>query len=208
MADGFIELAPEILNTQAGIAELNRMLRELYNAQAGDGQDVRIFNGYGTPEGNVAAKVGALYLRQDGDVATTLYVKESGSGDSGWAGVLTTDAGIVDRGDASAADYAIGDLTANNSWHDLSFSSVAPAGAKILKLFVELSDETVANSQIKFRKNGNTNEKNIEAVQLQEANIIRFGSIWVFCDSNRTIEYKIPTTTITTLNITNVGWKY
>lgn len=41
--------------------------------------------GIGTPEGTVAAPVGTLYIRADGGVGTTLYVKESGVGDTGWA---------------------------------------------------------------------------------------------------------------------------
>lgn len=40
--------------------------------------------GSGTPEGSVTAPVGSLYLRTDGGTSTTLYVKESGSGNTGW----------------------------------------------------------------------------------------------------------------------------
>lgn len=40
--------------------------------------------GSGTPEGNVTADVGSLYTRTDGGANTTLYVKESGSGNTGW----------------------------------------------------------------------------------------------------------------------------
>jgi hypothetical protein len=40
--------------------------------------------GTGTPEGAVAAPTGALYTRQDGGTGTTLYVKESGTGNTGW----------------------------------------------------------------------------------------------------------------------------
>ena len=40
--------------------------------------------GSGTPEGAVTAPVGTLYLRTDGGAATTLYVKESGTGNTGW----------------------------------------------------------------------------------------------------------------------------
>lgn len=36
------------------------------------------------PEGAVAAPVGSLWLRTDGGAGTTLYVKESGSGTTGW----------------------------------------------------------------------------------------------------------------------------
>ena len=43
-----------------------------------------IFRGTGTPEGAVTAPVGSLYLRADGGASTTLYVKESGTDDTGW----------------------------------------------------------------------------------------------------------------------------
>lgn len=38
----------------------------------------------GSPEGFVAAKVGSLVTRTNGGANTTLYVKESGSGNTGW----------------------------------------------------------------------------------------------------------------------------
>ncbi len=40
--------------------------------------------GAGTPEGAVAAPVGSLFTRTDGGANTTLYVKESGAGNTGW----------------------------------------------------------------------------------------------------------------------------
>lgn len=40
--------------------------------------------GAGSPEGVVTAPVGSLYTRSDGGANTTLYVKESGAGDTGW----------------------------------------------------------------------------------------------------------------------------
>lgn len=44
----------------------------------------RTITGAGTPEGVVTAPVGSLYRRTDGAAATTLYVKESGTGNTGW----------------------------------------------------------------------------------------------------------------------------
>jgi hypothetical protein len=38
----------------------------------------------GSPEGAVVAKVGSLVTRTDGGATTTLYVKESGTGNTGW----------------------------------------------------------------------------------------------------------------------------
>jgi hypothetical protein len=41
-------------------------------------------SGSGSPESVVTAPVGSLYTRTDGGAGTTLYVKESGSGSTGW----------------------------------------------------------------------------------------------------------------------------
>jgi hypothetical protein len=41
-------------------------------------------SGSGSPEGAVAAPVGSLFSRTNGGAATSLYVKESGSGNTGW----------------------------------------------------------------------------------------------------------------------------
>lgn len=40
--------------------------------------------GSGSPETVVSAPVGTVYHRTDGGAATSLYVKESGSGNTGW----------------------------------------------------------------------------------------------------------------------------
>jgi hypothetical protein len=46
--------------------------------------DVLWTSGTGTPEGVVTAVVGSMFTRTDGGANTTLYVKESGSGNTGW----------------------------------------------------------------------------------------------------------------------------
>jgi hypothetical protein len=43
-------------------------------------------SGAGSPEAVVTAPVGSLYSRSDGGAGTSLYVKESGSGNTGWVG--------------------------------------------------------------------------------------------------------------------------
>lgn len=43
-----------------------------------------VLSGTGSPEGVVTATVGKLYTRDDGGAGTTLYVKESGAGNTGW----------------------------------------------------------------------------------------------------------------------------
>lgn len=46
--------------------------------------DIKFNIGTGSPEGAVVAAVGSLYLRSNGGANTTLYVKESGTGNTGW----------------------------------------------------------------------------------------------------------------------------
>jgi hypothetical protein len=41
-------------------------------------------SGSGSPEGVLTAPIGSLYTRTDGGASTTLYVKESGTGNTGW----------------------------------------------------------------------------------------------------------------------------
>lgn len=43
-----------------------------------------ILSGSGAPNGSVTAPVGSMWLRTDGGAGSTLYVKESGTGNTGW----------------------------------------------------------------------------------------------------------------------------
>lgn len=65
----------EMRAAQAEIRRLGTLVRQL---QGG------VLFGVGSPEGNVEALVGVLYRRLDGGAGSTLYVKESGTGVTGW----------------------------------------------------------------------------------------------------------------------------
>ena len=73
-----------------------------------------ILSGSATPEGAVTAKVGSLYMRSDGSTGTTLYVKESGTGNTGWvavssaSGALLASNNLSDLGSASTARTNLG----------------------------------------------------------------------------------------------------
>lgn len=83
--DGFIELTHEKIASREGLNELNRMLRVLFENIPGDGDTVRIFKGYGTPEGVVSASPGSIYMRLDPVSTTTgIYIKTSGTDASTW----------------------------------------------------------------------------------------------------------------------------
>lgn len=43
-----------------------------------------VVSGSGTPEAVVTAPIGSIFLRSNGSAATTLYIKESGTGNTGW----------------------------------------------------------------------------------------------------------------------------
>ena len=45
---------------------------------------VKWTSGAGTPEASLTAPVGSMYTRTDGGAGTTLYVKETGTGNTGW----------------------------------------------------------------------------------------------------------------------------
>jgi hypothetical protein len=49
----------------------------------------KLYVGTGSPEGVLSAPIGALYQRTDGGASTTLYAKESGTGNTGWKAVQT-----------------------------------------------------------------------------------------------------------------------
>jgi hypothetical protein len=53
---------------------------------------VQEWAGYGSPDGVVLASAGSLYQRLDGGVSTTFYVKETGTGKTGWVGYGATGA--------------------------------------------------------------------------------------------------------------------
>ena len=62
------------------IAAQSRRIAALERA-ASRGQ---IIKGTGAPNGVITAPVGSLYARTDGGTGTTLYVKETGTGNTGW----------------------------------------------------------------------------------------------------------------------------
>lgn len=82
--DNYQDLTLDSLKTQEGITKLNSILRALSKNVVGDTELIKIFHGYGSPEGVVTAGVGSKYLRLDGGTGTTNYTKESGTANTGW----------------------------------------------------------------------------------------------------------------------------
>lgn len=64
----------------SGVTSLSSTKLELNGVSSNVGINV----GSGTPEGVVTANIGSIFLRTNGGASTTLYVKESGTGNTGW----------------------------------------------------------------------------------------------------------------------------
>lgn len=56
-------------------------------------------SGSGSPEGVVTADLGSIYRRNNGGSGTTVYVKESGSGNTGWAAIGAGSSPLTTKGD-------------------------------------------------------------------------------------------------------------
>lgn len=128
---GYHDFTLETLQTPDGITRLNSIIRQLAQNISSDGEGVRIYQGYGTPEASIAAGIGSLYMRVDGGADTSVYRKESGSGNTGWVAIkapaslpLTTANGGL------GADFSSG--TAGNI---LYFSSTGAVGQRSLSTF-------------------------------------------------------------------------
>jgi hypothetical protein len=87
MADGYRPLTLDDMKTPEGVKKINEMLRLIFLNLPGDGIKVQDFTGYGSPENVVTAGIGSTYRRIDGGASTSLYVKESGTGNTGWRAV-------------------------------------------------------------------------------------------------------------------------
>lgn len=77
-------LFPETNNSGAIGASGNRFANSYINKYFVAGSSAFWSGGNNSPEGVVTAPVGSIYSRLDGGAGTTFYVKESGTGNTGW----------------------------------------------------------------------------------------------------------------------------
>ena len=95
-----------------------------------------VYYGSGSPEGAVTAPVGATYRRDDGGAGTTLYTKESGTGNTGWAAVSTTGVNPYTRHGTEHTSISSGTA--------LQFTSI-PAGVN--RIEIVFSDHSCATGE-------------------------------------------------------------
>jgi len=111
----------------------------------------------------------------------------------------------VDRGDSPAHDFIREDFIADSSWHTLDLSSIVPEGTTSVHLRIQVKSILV-NYSINFRKKGNVNEYNMNAIVIQVAGVQRHEDRLVACDSGRKIEYKVVGSNWEIINILVKGW--
>lgn len=71
--------------TAIGTNAVTERLRITDNGRLTLNSGPQIITGTGSPEAAITAVVGSLFLRTDGGVGSTLYVKQTGTGNTGWA---------------------------------------------------------------------------------------------------------------------------
>jgi microcystin-dependent protein len=110
-----------------------------------------------------------------------------------------------DRGDPEPTAWDKSSWTTNGTWVDWDLSAIAPVGTKSVRIRLSIKDDA-PDSEIVFRKNGNTNIYAIEGAVTQVANQAIPAYITVPCDANRVIEYNATNTTWTSIYAVILGW--
>ena len=123
-------------------------------------------------------------------------------------GVIPAQRGIICRNaDPAAFDKVLAGWT-KNAWTDWDLSSIVPAGATMVWLYVETNTSNPPDA-IAFRRNGNSNTYEAARVLGQVADPMYSygGMLWVPCDANRVIEYFVDNSIYwKAINATVMGW--
>ena len=88
MPTPYFDIESPLVDRQSGKASrtFGLLLQFWHRLFRGSPQTCFVQWGTGSPESVITAPVGSVFLRTNGGASTTLYVKESGSGATGWVG--------------------------------------------------------------------------------------------------------------------------
>jgi hypothetical protein len=151
-------------------------------AQMGD--NVQTFTGLGTPEGAITASPGSLFHRTDGGAGTTLYVKESGTGNTGWIGqssqgyMITFIGGGAANSPADSTTYYWGTDT-ESALH----SAYANVSIKVPK------SGKITGAYINVIKNVNASNENVALnIRINDTTDLSLGNMtWTATDDKLTV---------------------
>jgi len=94
-------------------------------------------SGTGSPESSVTAPVGSIYTRTDGGASTTLYVKETGTGNTGWAAFGATSGSSLPSG-GTVGQFIENSGSGSGSWSsnmdDVILGATSPAAGTFTTL--------------------------------------------------------------------------
>ena len=82
--DGLVRMNGAAAATRSGTEDFTNKTLDLAKIKVSSGTAPTIYAGAGSPESSVTGSVGSMYLRNDGSTGTCLYIKESGTGNTGW----------------------------------------------------------------------------------------------------------------------------
>lgn len=115
-------------------------------------------SGAATPEGAVTATVGSIFTRTDGASGTTLYIKESGAGNTGWVSTqkdivsFTDYMTVAERTDARSGAPALDHTTSMQAAIDANKGKkiIGPSGYVFNAAGLTLSGATYNGTEIVF----------------------------------------------------------
>jgi len=82
IGDGTVGVSKFLQHWDATTINLLKNVR--FGAEVRLGSTIKVLHGTGTPEAAITAVVGSTYHRDDGGAGTSFYVKETGTGNTGW----------------------------------------------------------------------------------------------------------------------------
>ncbi len=103
--------------TDSGIQRLAAASLKVNDGSSGFGALASKYErwGSGSPESAETAPVGTIFHRTDGSAGTSIYVKESGSGNTGWVAYSATGSGVGGSGTTGTIPYFSGGTTLADS---------------------------------------------------------------------------------------------
>ena len=145
-------------NFDAAVGYINRVGTTIAVRIAGNAGTFgpNIWSGIGTPEAQVIARAGSLYLNESGGQALTLLYKETGTGNTGWIGVggSMIPFGADSLGTLSTAlFFAPGYITAATAT-EIQIAITRPGTIRNLRVQVGTAGTGAATVTFTVRKNG------------------------------------------------------